>query len=221
MENTAGPRKEQGQAVAFMSDSDNTVLYRCAVRGYQDTLYCGGSLSRHFYRDCTITGTVDFIFGEAAAVFQNCSILARMPMPGQENTITAQGRAGAGEKGGFCFQSCTVAADEELAAHAKTVQTFLGRPWKPFSRVVFMESTVSQVVDPKGWLAWESQEPPDTIFYAEYDNNGPGAATGGRVKWRGFHGELDASQASAFTVDRFINGDKGMPRTGVQYTPGL
>nr|CAB3453820.1 unnamed protein product [Digitaria exilis] len=221
VKNTPGPRKDLGQAVAFLSDADHSVLYRCALQSYQDTLYCRGRFSRQFFRECKIAGTVDFIFGEAAAVFQNCNILARLPILGQQNTITAQGRGSAGEKGGFCFQSCTVAADEDLAAQGKGVQTFLGRPWKLFSRVVFVESILSEVIDPLGWLPWESQEPPDSIFYAEFDNKGAGAATGGRVKWRGFHGDLDASQASEFTVDRFIDGGNWLPGTGIQYTPGL
>ncbi|OEL35663.1 putative pectinesterase/pectinesterase inhibitor 44, partial [Dichanthelium oligosanthes] len=206
----------------LLLESDQSVLYRCALRGYQDTLYCRRSSSRQFYRACTISGTVDFIFGDAAAVFQNCNILARLPIQGQENTITAQGRGIAGDTGGFCFQSCTVAADKDLAAHAEgTVQTYLDRPWKAYSRVIFMESTISDVLNPKGWLPWESQAPPDTLYYAEYKNDGPGAAVGGRVNWRGVHANLVESEASFFTVDQFINGKDWLPGTGVQYTPGL
>jgi len=37
-------------------------------------------------------GTIDFIFGDAAAVFQNCDIFVRRPMDHQGNMITAQGR---------------------------------------------------------------------------------------------------------------------------------
>uniref|UniRef100_K3ZZV8 Pectinesterase n=1 Tax=Setaria italica TaxID=4555 RepID=K3ZZV8_SETIT len=172
IENTAGPRKEKGQAVALLSRSDQSVLYRCALRGYQDTLWCARS-SKQLSRECTITGTVDFIFGEAAAF-------------------------------------CTVAADEDLAAHAAkgTVQTYLGRPWKPFSRVVFMQSTISDV-------------PPDTLYYAEYKNGGPGAAVSGRVNWRGVHANLDASTARSFTVEKLINGNDWLPSTGVEYKPGL
>ncbi|CAN6204936.1 unnamed protein product [Urochloa humidicola] len=226
IENTAGPRKENGQAVALLSESDQSVLYRCALRGYQDTLWCASSSPKQLYRECTISGTVDFVFGDAAAVFQSCTLLARLPIPGQENTITAQGRDLANSSGGFCFQSCTVAADKNLLAHAAAkgalpVQTFLGRPWKAFSRVVFMQSTISDVVDAEGWLPWEHKAPPDTLYYGEYENKGPGAAVGGRVNWRGFHAELDASTASSFTVDKFIDGNSWLPRTGVEYRPGL
>lgn len=129
-------------------------------------------------------------------------------MEGQENTITTQGRASgqasADDTSVFNFQSCTVAADNRapwrltrtlrLMARAKgSVQTFLGRPWKQFSLVVFMESTFSEVIGAKRWLPWENELPPDTIFYTENDNNGPGAATGngprraGRIAGKRLH----------------------------------
>jgi pectinesterase len=218
VENTAGPRKELGQAVALFSKSDQSVVYRCALRSYQDTLYAESE--RQFYRECKISGTVDFIFGDAAAVFQNCDILARLPIQGQQNTVTAEGRDKPDSKGGFCFQSCTVAADDDLAK-ASGVETYLGRPWKAYSRVIFMESTISNVLDAKGWLPWEHAAPPDTIYYAEYDNAGPGAAAGGRVNWSGFHAIRDAAEAINFTVEKFINGNDWLPSTGVDYKPGL
>ncbi|KAJ7011476.1 hypothetical protein NC653_001800 [Populus alba x Populus x berolinensis] len=84
--NTAGA--EMHQAVAFRSGSDMSVLFRCAFDGFQDTLYAHSN--RQFYRDCDITGTVDFMFGNAAVVFQNCNIQPRQPLPNQFNTITAQ-----------------------------------------------------------------------------------------------------------------------------------
>ncbi|CAN6196515.1 unnamed protein product [Urochloa humidicola] len=223
VENTAGPKKENGQAVALLLV--RAVVYRCALRSYQDTLWCAGSSSKQFFRDCTIAGTVDFVFGEAAVVFQDCDIVARLPILVQENTITAQGRNNADDAGGFCFQFCTVKADEDLAAHAAKggapVRTYLGRPWKPFSRVVFMQSTISGVLEPEGWLPWQQQVPPDTIYYGEYDNKGPGAAVGGRVKWHGVHANLDASTATSFTVEKLIHGNDWLPGTGVPYTPGL
>lgn len=218
VENTAGPRKELGQAVALLSNSDQSVVFRCALRGYQDTLYA--ELGRQFYRECKISGTVDFIFGDAAAVFQNCDILARLPIQGQQNTLTAEGRDKPDSNGGFCFQSCTVAADDDLAK-ASGVETYLGRPWKAYSRVIFMKSTISNVRHAKGWLPWEHAAPPDTIYYAEYDNDGPGAAVGGRVKWSGFHTIRDAAEAINFTVEKFINGNDWLPGTGVDYKPGL
>ncbi|KAL6644411.1 hypothetical protein ACP70R_016019 [Stipagrostis hirtigluma subsp. patula] len=219
IENTAGPRMTDGQAVALLSSSDCSVVYHCALRSFQDTLFA--RQRRHFYRECQIAGTVDFMFGDASAVFQRCTILARLPLSGQQNTITAQGRDTATDNTGFVFQRCTVVADDDLSHAQATVETYLGRPWKAFSRTIFMESTISNIIDPKGWLPWEREAPPDNLYYAEYNNNGPGADVSGRVDWHGFHVIHDATEADAFTVARFINGNDWLPSTGVVYTPGL
>ncbi|MED6151767.1 hypothetical protein PIB30_085625, partial [Stylosanthes scabra] len=68
--NTAGAINHQ--AVALRSGSDLSVFYQCSFEGYQDTLYVHAA--KQFYRECDIYGTVDFIFGDATAVFQNCNI---------------------------------------------------------------------------------------------------------------------------------------------------
>ncbi|TVU34908.1 hypothetical protein EJB05_16764, partial [Eragrostis curvula] len=102
IENTAGPKANQ--AVAFLSNSNRSVLFRCEIKGYQDTLLAENHLQ--FYRDCEISGTIDIVFGDASAVFQNCVILARRPLGGQDNIITAQGRNGADSPTGFSFQGC-------------------------------------------------------------------------------------------------------------------
>ncbi|KAL6531229.1 hypothetical protein OROHE_014298 [Orobanche hederae] len=86
--NTAGPQR--GQAVSLRSASDLSVFYACSFEGYQDTLYVHAQCQ--LYKSCYIYGTIDFIFGNAAVVFQNCIIYVRRPLVGQANVITAQGR---------------------------------------------------------------------------------------------------------------------------------
>ncbi|XP_043721063.1 pectinesterase/pectinesterase inhibitor PPE8B isoform X2 [Telopea speciosissima] len=217
-ENTAGPQKHQ--AVALRSDSDLSVFFRCGIRGYQDTLYAHSL--RQFYRECHITGTVDFIFGNGAVVFQNCQILAKKALPDQKNSITAQGRKDPGQNTGFSIQFSNISADSDLlAAGVNSTLTYLGRPWKLYSRTVFMQSYISSVVRPEGWLEWQGNFALDTLFYGEYRNYGPGAALGVRVKWPGFRAINDSTQASNFTVAQFIDGNMWLPSTGVKYTAGL
>ncbi|CAL5001815.1 unnamed protein product [Urochloa decumbens] len=228
-ENTAGPSKHQ--AVALRCDSDLSVFYRCGFEGYQDTLYAHSL--RQFYRDCRVTGTVDFVFGNAAAVFQNCLLLARLPLPSQKNSVTAQGRLDANMTTGFAFQFCNVSAHDELlaaaagngngngTAAAPPTQTYLGRPWKEYSRVVFMQSYIGGAVRPEGWLAWDGAFALDTLYYGEYMNTGPGAGVGARVKWPGFHVMTSPAEAGNFTVAQFIEGNMWLPPTGVKYTAGL
>ncbi|KAA8534722.1 hypothetical protein F0562_029836 [Nyssa sinensis] len=216
-ENTAGPQKHQ--AVAFRSDSDLSVLFRCAIRGYQDTLYAHSM--RQFYRECQITGTVDFIFGDGTVVFQNCQILARKGLPNQKNTITAQGRKDPSEPTGFSIQFSNISAEPDLLASVNSTPTYLGRPWKLYSRTVFMQSYMGSAIRPEGWLEWNGNFALDTLFYGEYTNYGPGSGLSSRAKWPGYHAMNDSSQANNFTVAQFILGNSWLPPTGVKYTAGL
>lgn len=211
-ENTAGPLMHQ--AVAFRSDSEFSVVYHCAIRGYQDTLYVHSL--RQFYKECRITGTVDFIFGRGTAVFQNCQILAREGLPNQKNTITAHGRELSTDSSGFSIQYCDISAESDV-----TIPTYLGRPWKNFSRTVIMRSNISSAIRPEGWLEWNGSLYLDTLFYAEYRNYGPGGELGGRVKWPGYHILNGSDQVKQFTVDEFIAGNTWLPSTGIGYTAGL
>lgn len=217
-QNTAGPEKHQ--AVALRSDSDLAVFFRCAMRGYQDTLYA--HTMRQFFRECTITGTVDFIFGDATAVFQNCEIKAKQGLPNQKNIVTAQGRKDPNQPTGFTVQFSNITADTDLLPNINTTATYLGRPWKLFSRTVFMQNYISEAVRPEGWLEWNGNFALDTLYYGEYRNYGPGAAQPDkRVKWPGYHVLNSSADANNFTVATFIEGNLWLPATGVKYTAGL
>ncbi|KAJ0881996.1 putative pectinesterase [Helianthus annuus] len=218
-ENTAGPEKHQ--AVAFRSDSDLSVVFRCAMTGYQDTLYAHSM--RQFYRDCLITGTVDFIFGDGVVVFQNCQILARKGLPNQKNTITAQGRKEPTQPSGFSIQFSNISIEPAALLPNSSVPppTYLGRPWKLYSRTIIMQSYISGFIRPEGWLEWNGDFALDTLYYGEYMNYGPGAGFGGRVRWPGLHALNDSTQANNFTVGQFLLGNSWLPSTGVKYTAGL
>lgn len=211
--NTAGPEKHQ--AVAFRSGSDSSVFYRCNFEAFQDTLYAHSN--RQFYRDCDITGTVDFIFGNAAVVFQNCNIQPRQPMANQFVTITAQGKKEANQDTGISIQKCTISAFDKVDA-----PVYLGRPWKNFSTTVIMKSDIQVNVKPLGWIEWVSGvEPPSTIMYAERENTGPGAALEGRVKWAGYKVPFSAEEASKFGVERFLQASTWLAATNVPYDPTI
>ncbi|CAA3001663.1 pectinesterase pectinesterase inhibitor 22 [Olea europaea subsp. europaea] len=206
--NTAGPQNHQ--AVALRVDSDQSAFYRCSMEGYQDTLYAHSL--RQFYRECSVYGTIDFIFGNGAAVLQNCKIFTREPLPLQKVTITAQGRKDPHQSTGFSIQDSYVYA---------TKPAYLGRPWKQYSRTVFMRTYMSAQVQPRGWLEWYGNFALSTLWYGEYKNYGPGALTSGRIRWPGYHIITDASVASFFTVRRFIDGLSWLPATGIKFSSGL
>lgn len=200
------------QAVAFRSGSDQSVMYRCSFDAYQDTLYAHSN--RQFYRECNITGTIDFIFGNSAVVLQNCNILPRQPMPNQFVTITAQGKKDPGQNSGISIQRCDIKPlDNNL-----TAKTYLGRPWKIYSTTVVMQSNIGGFLSPLGWIEWErGVDPPKTIFYAEYQNTGLGSSTVDRVKWPGYRPTLTVDQAAKYNVDSFIQGPSWLSAEDVEF----
>ncbi|KAL1212921.1 Pectinesterase 1 [Cardamine amara subsp. amara] len=213
--NTAGPRKEQ--AVAFHSNAKHSVMYRCAFEGYQDTLYARAGMQ--LYRDCDIVGTVDFIFGHAAAVFQNCTIRPRQPLHNQFNTITAQsGVDEANTISGFSIVNSKISPFQEDL----TVKTYLGRPWNVYSTVVVMKTQIEKLIDPNGWVSWNNKSsPPTTISYGEYMNYGPGSDVGNRVKWIGYQPKMTNQEAHKYTVDALINHNGWLRHTCVPYNGSL
>ncbi|KAL7613998.1 pectinesterase 2 [Lactuca sativa] len=216
--NTAGPAKSQ--AVALRSSSDLSVYYACSFEGYQDTLFV--LAQRQFYKTCYIYGTIDFIFGNAAVVFQNCMILARRPLKGQANIITAQGRGDPFQNTGISIHNSRVMAAPDLKPVVRTVKTYLGRPWQEYSRTVYMKTFLDSHIDPVGWSPWDNTNfAQSTLVYGEYQCFGPGSSTRNRVKWRGYSVITSASVASQYTVERLIAGRSWLPATDVPFTPGL
>ena len=117
-------------------------------------------------------------------MFQDCNIYARLPS--NETTVTAQSNKEPRLKSGFSFQNCTVTISPEIASSKALVKIYLGRPWKQYSTIVFMESILDHNVVVHGLILW-SRVPINNLFYAEFNNRGPGADTAHRVNWPGFH----------------------------------
>ncbi|XP_024981289.1 pectinesterase 2-like [Cynara cardunculus var. scolymus] len=214
--NTAGPYA--GQALAFFSVSDQSVLYHCSFEGYQDTLYACGN--KQFYKECQIYGTVDFIFGDAAAVFQDCGIFLRRPRPGGGLVVTANGRKSHNESSGYSLQGCKITAGDDLKpVIGQYKKAFLGRPWGAYAKTVFMENYLDDLIDPQGWMdSWGNK---DTCYCGEYKNYGPGSSTANRVKWRSFHKITNQKSARRFTVGKLLSGNHWLPKTGVPYIAGF
>ncbi|PKU61593.1 pectinesterase [Dendrobium catenatum] len=217
VENAAGPTKHQ--AVALRCGADLSAFYRCSFVGYQDTLYVHSL--RQFYRDCDIYGTVDFIFGDAAALFQNCNLYARKPDPNQNPIFTAQGREDPNQNTGISIQRCKITSAAELIPVESDFQSYLGRPWKKYSRTVVLESYIGSLIEPAGWSEWNGSVGVDTLFYGEYMNRGPGSNVSGRVNWSGYKAINDSAEALNFTVGSFIQGDDWLGAYSIPFFSGL
>lgn len=167
-ENSSGP---VGQAVAVRIDGDMVAFKNCRFLGFQDTLYPHGENSRQYYKNCYIEGTVDFIFGWSTAVFDECTIFCK-----DHGYITAPS-TNENSEFGFVFLNCKITGD------APESSFYLGRPWRPFGKAVFIGCELGKHIKPEGWHNWGKTENEKTAFFAEYNNTGKGAQIGSRVKW--------------------------------------
>ncbi|KAB5563646.1 hypothetical protein DKX38_003700 [Salix brachista] len=216
-QNTAGASKYQ--AVALRVESDLAAFYKCGMLAHQNTLHVHSK--RQFFISCYIAGTVDFIFGNSAAVFQDCDIHARRPNPGQTITITAQGRSDPNQNTGIVIQKSRIGATSDLQLVRSNFSAYLGRPWKEYSRTVIMQSSISDVISPAGWHEWKGTFALNSLYFAEYENIGAGAGTSGRVPWKGYKVITDATEAQAFTARNFITGSSWLKSTTFPFSLGL
>ncbi|TXG65169.1 hypothetical protein EZV62_006444 [Acer yangbiense] len=215
-ENSAGPTKQQ--AVALRVDADMSIFYNCIMDGYQNTLYVHSK--RQFYRDCTISGTIDFVFGDGSAVFQNCNFIIRKPLEKQNCIVTAQGRSYTYQPTAIVIQNSTITADPGFLSVNGQHKAYLGRPWREYSRTIIMESFIDGVIDPSGWLPWDGEKGINTCFFVEFDNTGPGANKTQRVNWKGLK-NISREEAQQFTAGRIIQGDEWITTVTVSYNSGL
>ncbi|KAK8268956.1 hypothetical protein V6Z11_D11G100200 [Gossypium hirsutum] len=219
-QNTAGPEKHQ--AVALRIQSDKSAFFNCRIDAYQDTLY--NQANRQLFRNCVISGTIDFIFGDSPTVIQNSLIIVRRLMDNQFNTVTAQGKDFIDENTGTVIQNCKIVPQQKLFNDRFKIATYLGRPWKKFSTTIIMESTLGDFIKPEGWILFEGPDKvnyEETLYYAEYNNRGPGANLNARVNWKGYH-KIDRVTTMQFTIQSFLlSKENWLPLIGVPFTTAL
>jgi pectinesterase len=178
-----------GQALALYVDADKAVFKNCRFIGNQDTIYAAGENARQYFLDCYIEGTTDFIFGPSTAVFRNCTIRAK------SNSYITAANTPAGKNFGFVFLDCKVIADSAVT------KLYLGRPWRAFSKTVFIRCELPNQIAPAGWDNWNNPGNEETVFYGEYKNTGAGANLLQRVKWSK---QLTYDQARGYTVENIF-----------------
>jgi PelA/Pel-15E family pectate lyase len=177
------------QAVALFVDANRAEFRNCRFLGWQDTLFVNGA--RHRFKDCYIEGHVDFIFGSASAVFENCTIHSK-----GAGYVTAHYRTSDDENTGFVF------VRSRLTGQDTGEGVYLGRPWRPYARVVFLECWLGEHIRQEGWDNWRDPAREKTAWFAEYKSSGPGANANARVAWSR---QLTAAEAVAFSRERFFN----------------
>jgi len=194
-ENSAG---RVGQAVALHVEGDRATFRNCRMLGNQDTLFLAVENSRQYYQDCYIEGTTDFIFGGSTAVFEHCTIQSKT-----DSYITAASTTPR-QQFGLVFLNC------QLTAAPEAKKVYLGRPWRPHARTVFINTDMGAHIRPEGWNNWGQPTNESTAYYAEYQSKGPGATTKGRVAWSK---QLTSKEAKQYTLKTIFAGFQGWEPT--------
>lgn len=182
-----------GQAVAAYVAGDRAYFENVRFLGYQDTLYTHSG--REYYKGCYIEGDVDFIFGAATAVFDECQIHSK-----RDGGMLTAASTPQESPFGYVFLNSKITSDEGIEG------VRFGRPWRPYSAVSFINTEIDASIAPDGWDNWGKQDNEKTARYSEYNSKGPGANPKQRDSWTT---QLTPEEANQYTVQNVLKGTDG------------
>ncbi|MEV6237617.1 pectinesterase family protein [Lentzea sp. NPDC051838] len=196
------PEITNTQAVAVKATGDRMFFDRVHFAGHQDTLYADSpnvtTRARQYYRDCAITGDVDFVFGRATAVFDRATITA-LNRGGDPNGYVTAASTRRANPYGFLIVHSRIRSDAPAGTY------FLGRPWHPggdldaIAQVVIRDTELPAAIKSVPWTDM-SGFPWREARFAEYRNTGPGAGRGTDRP------QLADEQARQYTKDTYLSG---------------
>lgn len=184
IENLCVPSEKYHQSVALAAMGDKIYVEDCIISGAQDTLFVGclppdlrdryqdfldddmlnvKGETRQFFKNCLISGDVDFIFGSGNTVFLNCEIKSI----GNKGYITAPS-TNKEQKFGLTFINCN------LTSNGITSSFYLSRPWRENSKVIFKDCIMESHIKAEGFSKWNNTNRHETTLFMEYgpSNNG-------------------------------------------------
>ncbi|MCD8222439.1 MAG: pectinesterase family protein [Clostridiales bacterium] len=218
-ENTAGKGPDVGQALALYADGDRLVFDHCRFLGGQDTLFTAPlppaereahgftgpgehrprRPGRHYYKSCYIEGDIDFVFGGAAAYFENCEFFSK-DIGKPVNSFVTAASTPQNQTYGYVMQSC------RFTGNCPPHSAYLGRPWREYAKTVLLNCEIGAHIRPEGWDDWNRPEDHKTVFFAEYQSVGPSSDITKRPGW--VH-QLTHTEASQYTRELVLRGSDG------------
>ncbi len=174
--------EDKGQEVALSVYGDDFSMSRCALSSTQDTLFLGplpkdliarydgflpdplrrDVLCAQRFRDCLIEGTVDFIFGCGAAVFEDCEIRSLVDKRGH-GYLAAPAHAPE-QTEGFLFRRCRLTAQSGVPK----ASVYLARPWRDYGLCAFEDCVIEgDHIAPEGFNKWNDTQRDKTARFYE------------------------------------------------------
>ncbi|XWS11340.1 hypothetical protein CRYUN_Cryun38cG0075500 [Craigia yunnanensis] len=192
-ENTviAVPGEYGRQAVALRISGDKAMFYKVKVLGTQDTLL--DETGSHYFFQCHIQGSVDFIFGKSRSLYQDCLVQSTAKKFG---AVAAHHRDSPYDNTGFSFVNCTING---------TGKIYLGRAWGNYSRAIYSNCYLDNVIIPAGWSDWNYPFRQKTAVFGEFQCRGTGANASGRVPWSK---KFSYQEVKPFLDMKFIDGEQ-------------
>jgi pectin methylesterase-like acyl-CoA thioesterase len=190
-QNTGGDGS--GQAVALMAQGQRQQFRNCRFLSYQDTLYT--NTGTQYFRDCFIQGDTDYIFGDATAVFENCT----MNNVAEGTAVTAP-RTPQNAAYGFVFLGGSLTANPTTST-VRSNHVYLGRPWGPYAAAAFLNVAIGAHIATDGWTTMSDNTLANTRF-SEYKSTGAGANPTNATR---SSRQLSDSQAANYTVAKVLS----------------
>ncbi len=218
-ENSAGKGPDVGQALALYADGDRLAFDHCRFLGGQDTLFTAPlppterephgftgpgehrprRPGRHYYKSCYFEGDIDFIFGGAAAYFENCEFFSK-DIGRPVNSFVTAASTPKDQKYGYVMQAC------RFTGNCPPLSAYLGRPWREYAKTVLLNCEIGAHIRSEGWDDWNRPQDHETVFYAEYQSTGPSSDMEKRPGW--VH-KLTHAEASQYTRELVLRGNDG------------
>ena len=204
MENTQGYLSDGPQSLAVKTNNVDRIVFKdCRFISGQDTVYVNGSGKRVYFKNCYIDGNTDFIYGAAIAVFDTCVIYPRDRVDGSNGGIITAANTPNGQAYGLVFRDCIIPTNRGITSYS------MGRPWQndagtpspAYNKTVFLNTTMSNSIQPTGWSVWDAGTNTSTITYAEFRSRKFDSSlvnTSQRLSWTQ---QLTASQATPYYVN--------------------